>query len=92
MEITYTCAYHPRVKDDIKHIGKSEKDRVKKAIKEKLTAHPEVFGAPLQRSLKGYRKLRVGDYRVVFKVRGTTVHILAIKHRSVVYEDTKKRV
>ena len=53
---------------------------------------PDVFGIPLRRSLKGHRKLRVGDYRIVFRIEKKTVLILAILHRSVVYQRTSRRV
>jgi len=47
--------------------------------------HPEVYGRPLRHTLRGYWKLRVGDYRVVFKIKGAEVHILAIVHRKETY-------
>jgi len=84
--MTYLIEYHELVvKEDIPRLGKKEKDRVRKSIESKLVSVPETFGKPLRRSLKGYRSLRVGDYRVVFKVIGKVVRILAIKHRSKVY-------
>ena len=84
--MTYLIEYHELVvKEDIPRLGKKEKDRVRKSIESKLVSAPEIFGKPLRRSLKGYRSLRVGDYRVVFKVIGKVVRILAIKHRSKVY-------
>ena len=60
--------------------------RIKGAIEQKLVTAPETFGVPLRRSLRGYRKLRVGDYRVVFRVSAATVYVLAIMHRSGVYD------
>jgi len=41
---------------------------------------------------KKYKKLRVSDYRVVFKIEGTIIKILAISHRSNVYAKIKKRI
>ncbi len=84
--MTYLIEYHELVvKEDIPRLGKKEKDRVRKSIESKLVSVPETFGKPLRRSLKGYRSLRAGDYRVVFKVVGKVVRVLAIKHRSRVY-------
>lgn len=51
---------------------------------------PEEYGAPLRKTLKGYWKLRVGDYRVVFKVKGNKIIILAILHRKDVYDVVSK--
>jgi len=88
----FTIVYHPDVvKEDIPALPKKENDRIKVAIEEKLTTHPEVFGKPLRRSLKGYRKLRVGDYRVIFRLEGKTVKIFVIGNRSVVYERHQRR-
>ncbi|MFZ2522080.1 MAG: type II toxin-antitoxin system RelE/ParE family toxin [Minisyncoccia bacterium] len=61
-------------------------------IEEKLTVAPDFYGKPLRRSLKGYRKFRVGDYRVVFRINRDKVYVLAIMHRSVVYEKITKRL
>lgn len=53
---------------------------------------PQEYGLPLRKNLGGYWKLRVGDYRVVFKVEGEMVYILGIRHRKSVYEDVTGRV
>ncbi|MBM4350370.1 MAG: type II toxin-antitoxin system RelE/ParE family toxin, partial [Deltaproteobacteria bacterium] len=46
---------------------------------------------PLRKTLHGYWKLRVGDYRVVFKMEGEVVWVLGIIHRKKVYDAIKKR-
>jgi len=71
---------------DIARFPKADLRRIKKSIEEKLTTHPDVFGKPLRFSLQGHRSLRVGDYRVIFRIDKETVKILIIAHRSVVYE------
>ena len=50
-----------------------------------------LYGQPLRRGLKGYRKLRVGDYRIIYRVEGEYVVILKIGHRKEVYPDAGKR-
>ena len=88
----YKLIYHPDVKKtDLLKIDKKSKSILKKAIQDRLTTRPEVYGKPLQRNLKGYWKLRVGDYRVVFKITGYDILILAIMHRKKVYSQIKKR-
>ncbi len=62
-----------------------------KAIEERLQAASQNYGEPLRKSLKGYWKLRVGDYRVVFKVIESEVWILGIRHRKSVYMDISTR-
>lgn len=93
MVINFQIQYHEFViKEDIPRLPKSIKERVKSAIETKLTSHPEHFGRPLRRSLKGYRKLRVGDYRIVFRIEQKTVKIFIIQHRSTVYTKSISRL
>lgn len=75
------------VREDMPALDSKIKQRIKKAIEEKLLVSPEIFGKPLRRSLKGFRKLRVSDYRVVFLIEGKNITIVAIKHRSKVYKN-----
>jgi mRNA interferase RelE/StbE len=53
---------------------------------------PEKYSEPLRRTLKGYRKLRVGDYRIVLKLAGEDIQILAICHLKDVYERMEWRI
>ncbi len=87
----YTLSYHPFVKEkDLPKLDNKAKTRIKKAIESRLLMAPEEYGAPLRKTLKGYWKLRVGDYRVVFKVKGNEIIILAILHRKDVYDVASK--
>lgn len=93
MGIEFAILYHPDVaKKDIPKLGNTGKFKIKKAIEEKLVLHPEMFGKPLRRSLKGYRKLRIGDFRVIYRIENKKVKIFCIAHRSMVYEKSNKRL
>ncbi|MBC2710979.1 MAG: type II toxin-antitoxin system RelE/ParE family toxin [Desulfosarcina sp.] len=39
---------------------------------------PEIYGKPLRRNLKPYWKLRIGNYRVIFKIQEDQILILGI--------------
>ena len=85
--------YHPAVRnEDLPIIDRRMKDRIRKAIEERLQIAPHEYGDPLRKDLKGYRKLRVGDYRVVFKISGSDVWILGIRHRKSIYSDITTRL
>lgn len=71
----------------VERIPRKDLLMIKKAIEEKLTVSPEIFGKPLQHSLKAYRRLRIGTYRAIFLIKGKTVLIIHIGHRSSVYRD-----
>lgn len=76
------------VENDIPSIPKSIKNTIKKAIEERLAIDPIGFGKPLRYSLKGHRRLRVSDYRIVYRIDFSLkiVVIVAIKHRKEIYE------
>ena len=88
----YHLRYHPDFRDkDIPKINNNIRKRIKAAIEKRLLIEPEKYSEPLRRTLKGYRKLRVGDYRIVLKIRGSEILILGICHRSEVYEKMELR-
>lgn len=91
--MAFELRYHPEVKaEDIPLLDAKMKARIKKAIETRLSTAPQQYGAPLRKTLHGYWKLRVGDYRVVFKIVDKEVWILGIIHRKKVYEAIEKRL
>ena len=93
VELTFVLRYHPDVRDvDIPQLNETLRKRIKKAIEERLSISPHQYGEPLRKTLKGYWKLRVGDYRVVYKVAGNEVWILAIINRKDVYKKIVKKI
>jgi mRNA interferase RelE/StbE len=82
----YTIEYVESVKDDIKKLSKPDKEIIKKVIEKKLTLSPLDFGKPLRYSKKGLRSLRVGDFRVIFKIDEDSILVVKIGHRKDVYE------
>ena len=89
----FRVVYHPAVvEEDIPKLGTSIRERVRRAIEDKLVTAPADFGVPLRRSLRGYWKLRVGDYRVIFRIEWLLVKIFVIQHRSVVYKLAARRL
>jgi len=91
--VLFELRYHPDVKViDLLQLDAKQKTRIKHAIETRLTTEPQQYGAPLRKTLYGYWKLRVGDYRVVFKIVGSEVWILGIIHRKKVNESIEKRL
>ncbi len=88
----YRLSYHPAVaRQDLPRIPAGLRARIARAIEQRLAVSPERFGVPLHVTLRGYWKLRVGDYRVVFRMRGEDVLILTIRHRRDVYAAAARR-
>ena len=90
MEVNYILRYGEQVvRKHIPSLPPRAKDLIKNAIEERLAVDPVRFGKPLQYSLKGHRRLRVSDCRIVYRIDGAshTVIIVAIKHRKDIYEN-----
>ena len=68
--------------DQFKALPKPQQKILGKAMKERLEINPVSFGKPLRYSLKGHRRLRVGDYRVVYRINKEKkiVTIIAVDH------------
>ena len=75
------------VNEDIPKLIKLVRKQIKAAIEKKLASHPIEFGKPLRYSLKGARRLRVGDWRVIYKIEPPdVVLVVKIGHRREIYE------
>lgn len=89
----YKIVYHPDVsKIDLPKIPSDIKERIRVAIEERLAKYPLETGLPLRQSLKGHRKFRTGDYRIIYKIIGEKIIILMIGHRKEVYLKISRRV
>jgi len=81
----YRPVYHHEIPDDLAGIPANIKERIRKAIEMRLLVDPVNYGLPLRKSLQGHRKLRVGNYRVIYRIEKKEVIILKIGHRKDVY-------
>lgn len=91
--MAFTVKYHPDVKNiDLPGINIKMRERIRRAIESRLMTAPQEYGLPLRKNLGGFWKLRVGDYRVVFKIDGEIVYVLGIRHRKNIYEEVPGRI
>ena len=76
------------VETDIPAIPKTMRERIRNAIETRLAVDPIGLGKPLRYSFVGHRRIRVGDYRIVYRIdlEKQKVIIALIKHRKDVYE------
>jgi len=75
------------VREDIPSLSTTAKRQIRAAIDRKLTSHPIELGKPLRYSFRGARRLRVGDYRVIYTIEPPDVVVVVkIGHRREVYE------
>ena len=94
--MTWPIYYHPDVEDDLESVGPSAARRIMRAIDTKLTQAPLQFSASLSGNLTNFRKLRIGDYRVVYQVQNqkVIVFVLAVGPRrdKEIYSSALKRI
>ena len=70
----------------------NDKERIRLMIEQKLTLEPTHFGKPLRNPLFGLWSLRVGDYRVIYRIMKDVVRVEVIGHRSTIYPEAKGRL
>jgi len=94
--MNWEIIYHKDVNNDLESVGPSAARRIMQTIDEKLTQAPEKFGDPLSNNLKNFRKLRIGDFRVVYQVfnKKVIVFVLAVGPRrdKEIYRSASKRI
>ncbi|MGM0452178.1 MAG: type II toxin-antitoxin system RelE family toxin [Thermodesulfobacteriota bacterium] len=90
--LSFSLLYHPEVvKRDIPKLNRDIRKRIKRTIETRLLAAPQEYGEPLRKTLKNYWKLRIGDYRIVFRVTENEILILGICLRKEAYSLMEKR-
>lgn len=87
--MAYKVGYYDIVlRRHVPALPKTMRELIHKAIETRIQIDPISYGKPLSGSLKGHRRLRVGDYRIIYRILpdGHTIHIVAIGHRKEIYE------
>jgi mRNA interferase RelE/StbE len=80
MSVLWKVKIHKLVlAEDFKSIDYAAQKIILKDIAKKLTVEPLNYGERLRGEFKGYWKLRVKDYRVVYRVKQDAVEVLVIK-------------
>ena len=93
MEKVYEIIYQEEVSDnDLPMLDSFWRTKILTLVREKLSHNPEMFGKPLRYALKSHRTLRVGNFRVVFRIENNKVIIILIDHRKDIYEEALKRI
>jgi mRNA interferase RelE/StbE len=66
------------------------KRRVRSAL-DAVVADPSI-GKALRDELSGLRSCRVGRFRIIYRVAGAVIEIVAVGPRTTIYEETWRRV
>ena len=71
---------HPLVwEEDLARLDPPARVRIIKAIRRKLTTEPLVFGKLLSGPLRGYWRLRVDEYRVIYRIEQHRLVVVVVK-------------
>jgi len=75
--MTWIVRFHPAVEDDLKALGAAEARRVLKVIRERIVqGEPDKIGKALRGALAGYRRIRTGDVRIIYRIDGTEIVLI----------------
>ncbi|MCX7013991.1 MAG: type II toxin-antitoxin system RelE/ParE family toxin [Candidatus Sumerlaeota bacterium] len=81
----YSVTYKKSVRKDVARLGKDEArrllDKVEANLPEKAATYPLLKGP-----YADLRKMRIGEYRVIFAILGQDALVLRIGHRRDVYD------
>jgi mRNA interferase RelE/StbE len=84
---TASVSVTPDALKELASLPRVIRERIGKVF-QRLEAWPDVSGAkPLSGNLAGWYRMRTGDYRVRFRVKGKNVIVDKIGHRSDFYEE-----
>ena len=84
----YDLIWHEDSVKDLKTINRKSARLIIDKVKTLLISDPIKSGTPLKGGLKGFRRFRVGAYRVIYTIDHSEnkVIILKINHRKSVYK------
>lgn len=83
--MAFNIQYKKSVERDLGRLDKKEARRILDKIEKDLSEHAENYPA-LKGEFSGLRKMRVGDYRIIFTLMDHDVLILRIGHRREIYK------
>ena len=95
--MAWTVEFHPDVQDDLDYLGAPAASRLLKTIEERIeNGEPDKLGKPLRGLLSGFRRIRVGDTRIVYRVNKGALEVLIIavgaRRDKEVYQAAEKRL
>lgn len=81
----YNLLFSKRFKDKFEKLSPELQKQIKKAIRTKLSLRPYDFKPLSGKKFFGLWRIRVGDYRIIYRIVDNSVYILAVGHRSKIY-------
>jgi mRNA interferase RelE/StbE len=82
--VKYRFVYTRRAERDIKKLEPNTKDRIGKVLL-RYSEDPLRFAEKLSDPILGEYRFRIGDYRVIFDIKGDEIVVLRVGHRREIY-------
>jgi mRNA interferase RelE/StbE len=77
--MNWKVIYHPDVTGDLESLGRAEAARVIRVIDKRIRqGEPDKIGKPLHGSLAGYRRLRTGYIRIVYRINISMIEVIVV--------------
>ena len=85
-----TVAYKLRVPEEVAESIRGMHPHLKKKIRAslKILLADPAEGKPLKEELKGLMSFRVSRFRIIYRIKKTTIEIVALGPRNRIYEET----
>ena len=83
--MAFNIQYKKSIERDLGRLDKKEARRILDKIEKDLSVGAESYPV-LKGEFAGLRKMRVGDYRVIFSIIDSDVLVLRIGHRREIYK------
>jgi len=95
--VTYRIVIDELVlKKDFRKIGLEDQRKIIRAIRQRLATRPQDYGKPLRGELKGFWKLRVGQFRIIYEIHEgqviVSVVMVGFRRDEEVYRDVLGRL
>jgi mRNA interferase RelE/StbE len=88
--LAFNIKYKKSIERDLGRLDKKEARRILDKIEKDLSERAETYPV-LKGEFAGLRKMRVGDYRVIFTIINSDVLVLSIGHRREIYKKSRVR-
>jgi mRNA interferase RelE/StbE len=95
--MTWTVIVHPGVEDDLRELGTRDSRIIVGVLEQRIAnGEPDKIGKPLSGELAGFRRIRSGNLRIVYRVDGTKIEVFVIavglRRDDEIYETAVKRL
>lgn len=95
--MTWRIIYHDAVDADLRAIGEAGARTILNVITKRIqNGEPDKSGKPLAGRLAGYRRIRTGSTRIVYRVNADAIEVLIVavgqRRDSEVYAAAEQRV